>query len=180
LDQGTAAVIASGFGIAGTLGGALGGAWFASRAALRQVGAQEAVDVRHRLRDERRAAFSAVLDQCDAVAAAVNPVILARMATDTDPETRRSAWNALNEALRALDRAVTAVEITGPDEVHRAAVAMHEAKYRGADSMRGPCPADVSLMQFAQSATEFETARAEFIAAAREALQQPGSHDVVP
>ncbi|MGW7359438.1 hypothetical protein ACWGI0_23090 [Streptomyces sp. NPDC054802] len=172
MDQGTAAVIAGGFGIVGTLGGALGGAWFASRATLRQVEVQEAVDVRHRLRDERRAAFSAVLDQCGVIEAAVNPVISTRLAPPSSPpELRRAAWDALNDALRALDRAVTAIEITGPDAVHRAAVAMHEAKYQGADSLRASTPFDVSSMQFAQTVREFEAARAEFIAAAREALQ---------
>jgi hypothetical protein len=61
-------------GIAGTRAGALGGALIQGRIIRRQVRDQEAVDLRHRLQQERQAAFAAVLDRCSEIETTFNPI----------------------------------------------------------------------------------------------------------
>lgn len=69
----------------------------------RQVSAQEAVDVRHRLRGERRTAFAAVLDRCDEAGETLDPVIIARASPDwCESDDHRDLWRPANDALAAL------------------------------------------------------------------------------
>jgi hypothetical protein len=115
MDQGVAAVWAAGLGIAGTLLGALGGSLVQARATRKQVIHQEEADVRLRIRDERRAAYSAVLDHYDRAKRAVGEVMQYR--TDHDapssgvPEDLRKTER---EAVEDLQRAVMDVTIAGP------------------------------------------------------------------
>lgn len=175
MDQGTATVWAAGLGIVGTLGGALGGAYFASRSAARQVTEQEAVDVRHRVRDERRTAYATLLDQTDVVMAALDPIIVARFSPDwAEGQNRREMWAPANEALKALQRAVTAIAITGPDDMQDAAQAIHDATLRSANALRAALPYDEMSIEFAAGTTIRDAAREGFVEAARRVLGAPG------
>jgi hypothetical protein len=111
MEQGEAAVWAAGLGIIGTLLGALGGAWFQGLSARRQLREQAAAQVKHQLRDERRAAFADVLDRCDQVAEALGPIIVDRVPSRVEEDSYRELWASANAALRALQRAVTAVPL---------------------------------------------------------------------
>jgi hypothetical protein len=79
MKQEDATVWAAGLGIIGTLAGALGGAWLQGLSARRQLTGQAAAQVKHRLREERQAAFAAVLDRCDQVVEALGPIITDRV-----------------------------------------------------------------------------------------------------
>ncbi|GAA5029240.1 hypothetical protein [Streptomyces siamensis] len=104
MDQGDAAVWAAGLGIAGTLAGVLGGAYVQAGAGRKQVLDQETVDVRHRLREERRLAFAAVLDRCDEVVSALGTIIAARVQPDwCDEDNHRELWALANEALKPFN-----------------------------------------------------------------------------
>lgn len=175
MDQGDAAVWAAGLGIAGTLAGALGGAFVQARAGRKQVLDQETVDVRHRLRDERRIAFAAVLDRCDEVTAALNPIIAARVQPDwRDEGDHRQLWAPANEALRALQRAETSVRITGPDEMADMALAIYTASLTQANALRDPSLAfDERTSQYAAASTHLSGTIQRFVNAARRVLAAP-------
>lgn len=175
MDQGDAAVWAAALGIAGTLAGALGGALVQSRVIRRQVRDQEAVDVRHRLREERQAAFAAVLDRCSETEATFGPIIVARVQPGWDDDaSHQELWAPANAALDALQRAVTAVAITGPDSMADLASAIHEAVRAEANAMRLPA-ADFAqrARMFGEHSTALEQARRDFIQEARAVLAAP-------
>ncbi|MFH8406984.1 hypothetical protein ACH4FX_19605 [Streptomyces sp. NPDC018019] len=175
MDQGDAAVWAAALGIAGTLAGALGGALVQGLAARRQVRDQEAVDIRHRLRDERRAAFAAVLDRCSEVETTFGPIIAARARPDWDDDAdHRELWAPTNTALDALQRAVTTVAITGPDRMALLADAIHEEVRAKANSMRLPA-ADFAqrTRMFVEHSAALEEAQRDFIQEARAVLAAP-------
>ncbi|MFF9607422.1 hypothetical protein ACF1GY_34955 [Streptomyces sp. NPDC014684] len=175
MDQGDAAVWAAGLGIVGTLAGALGGALVQGRLVRRQVRDQEAVDVRHRLREERQAAFAAVLDRCSDVEATFSPIIAARVQPGWDDDAdHRELWRPTNAALEALQRAVTAVAITGPDSMVALAADLHEEVQAKANAMRLPA-ADFAqrALMFGEHSTALEQAQRNFIQEARVVLAAP-------
>ncbi|MFI5977731.1 hypothetical protein [Streptomyces sp. NPDC051452] len=175
MDQGDAAVWAAALGIAGTLAGALGGAIVQGRLIRRQVQDQEAVDVRHRLREERQAAFVAVLDRCSEAEATFSSIIVARVQPGWDDDAdHRELWAPTNAALEALRRAVTAVAITGPDSMADLASAIHEAVQAKANAMRLPA-ADFAqrVRMFGEHSTVLEQAQRNFIRQARAVLAAP-------
>lgn len=175
MDQGDAAVWAAALGVAGTLAGALGGAIVQGRVLRRQVRDQEAVDVRHRLREERRAAFAAVLDRCSEAEATFSPIIVARTQPGWDDNAdHRELWAPTNAALEALRRAVTAVAITGPDSMADLAAAIHETVQAKANAMRLPA-ADFAqrVRMFGEHSTALEQAQRTFIQEARAVLAAP-------
>jgi hypothetical protein len=143
MDQGDAAVWAAGLGITGTLAGALGGAFVQGWAIRRQVRDQETVDVWHRWREERQAAFAAILARCSEVEAGFGPIIVARARPDwRDDADHRELWAPANAALDALRRSVTTVAITGPDHMVDLASTIHEQVLAKANAMRSkPCDA---------------------------------------
>jgi hypothetical protein len=172
MDQGDAAVWAAALGIAGTLTGALGGALVQGRVIRRQVRDQEAVDVRHRLREERQRAFTAVLDRCSEVEATFGPIIVARVQPEWDEGAdHRELWAPTNAALAALQRAVTAVAITGPDLMADLASAIHEEVLAKANAMRLPA-SDFSqrTRMFGEHSTALEQAQRDFVQEARTVL----------
>ncbi|WKX71289.1 hypothetical protein [Streptomyces sp. XD-27] len=175
MDQGDAAVWAAALGIAGTLTGALGGALVQGWAIRRQVRDQEAVDVRHRLREERQAAFAAVLDQCGEVEATFGPIVAARARPDWDEDAdHQELWAPTNAALDALQRSVTTVTITGPDRMADLASTIHEEALAKANTMRLPA-ADFAqrLRMFVERSQALETAQHGFIREARAELDAP-------
>lgn len=175
MDQGDAAVWAAALGIAGTLAGALGGALVQGRVVRRQVRDQEAVDVRHRLREERRSAFAAVLDRCSEVEATFDSIIVARAQPDWDDGTdHRGLWAPTIAAVGALQRAVTTVALTGPDLMADLASVIHEEVLAKTNAMRLPA-ADFTqrVRMFAEHSTSLEQAQHNFIQEARTALSSP-------
>lgn len=175
MDQGDAAVWAAGLGIAGTLIGALSGALIAARSTRQQVKDQEAVDLRHRLRDERRAAFAAVLDRHEDVRVALDRVILSEILPERRASTdRREVWGPLNTALNAMQRAVMNVLVTGPNSMAQAAEAMHTAAVQQANTYRMPeMAADERAIRFAETTESLEEARNQFIDGAQKLTGAP-------
>ncbi|WP_318205808.1 hypothetical protein [Streptomyces sp. SCL15-4] len=175
MDQGDAAVWAAALGIAGTLMGALGGALVQGRVIRRQVRDQEAVDIRHRLRQERQTAFAAVLDRCSEVETSFGPIIMARARPDwRDDADHRELWDPTNAALDALQRAVTAVAITGPDRMADLAATIHEAVTAKANTMRMPAASfDQRVRMYAEHSTLLEEAQRSFVQEARTVLGTP-------
>jgi hypothetical protein len=166
-----ATVWAAGLGIIGTLAGALGGAWLQGLSARRQLTEQAAAQVKHRLREERQAAFAAVLDRCDQVVEALGPIIADRGHGRQEEDSYRELWASANAALRALQRAVTAVAITGPDRMAELASAIHDAVLAQANSMRVPeLEFDERIKAFAQAGAALEDARRGFVQEARAVL----------
>ncbi|MFI0901625.1 hypothetical protein [Streptomyces sp. NPDC020983] len=175
MDQGDAAVWAAALGITGTLAGALGGALVQGRVTRRQVRDQEAVDVRHRLREERQAAFAAVLDRCSEVEATFGPIVVARAQPEWDDDAdHQELWAPTNAALHTLQRAVTAVAITGPDLMADLASAIHEEVLAKANAMRLPAT-DLAqrVRMFAEHSTALEQAQHDFSQEARTVLATP-------
>jgi hypothetical protein len=171
MEQGEAAVWAAGLGIIGTLLGALGGAWLQGLSARRQLREQAAAQVKHQLRDERRAAFAGVLDRCDQVAEALGPIIADRVHSRLEEDSYRELWASANAALRALQRAVTAVAITGPDRMAELGSAIYDAVLAQANSMRVPdLPFDERAKAFAQAGAAVENGRRSFVQEARAVL----------
>ncbi|MCX5097471.1 hypothetical protein OOK36_54420 [Streptomyces sp. NBC_00365] len=176
MDQGDAAVWAAALGIAGTLAGALGGALVQGRAIRRQVRDQEAVNIRHQLREERRAAFAAILDRCSEVEPTFGPIIVARARPDWDDDADHGElWTPTNTALDALQWAVTTVSITGPDHMAHLANAIHEEVRAKANAMRLPAAADLAqrVRMFGEHNTALEEAQRNFIREARTVLAAP-------
>ncbi|WP_424857666.1 hypothetical protein [Streptomyces sp. SAI-170] len=175
MDQGDAAVWAAALGIAGTLAGALGGALVQGRVVRRQVRDQEAVDVRHRLRQERQAAFAAVLDRCGEAEAGFSSVITARAQPGWEEGAdHRELWAPTNAALEALQRSVTAVTITGPDSMADLAAVLHEEIRAMANALRLPA-ADFAqrVRMFGEHKVALEQARRDFVQEARTVLAAP-------
>ncbi|MFJ3672271.1 hypothetical protein ACIPSE_38025 [Streptomyces sp. NPDC090106] len=175
MDQGNAAVWASALGIAGTLLGALGGAFVQARSTRRQVADQEAADVRHRLRDERRAAYASFLDQRDAVQSELGPITTVRMSPEwREGIDRRELWAPANVSLTALQRCATTVAITGPDDMANLAQAIYEAMLQEADSLRHPGLAlDEVLRRYGAASGIVDSLRDSFVAGAQKALAAP-------
>lgn len=175
MDQGDAAVWAAALGIAGTLAGALGGAVVQSRAVRRQVRDQEAIDVRHRLREERRAAFAAVLDRCHEVEATFSPIIVAHARPDWDDQAgHRELWAPTNAAMDTLQRAVTAVAITGPDSMADLASDIHEKQLAKANAMRLPAENFAQRVEmFGEHSTALKEVLHTYIREARTVLAAP-------
>ncbi|MGC4995255.1 hypothetical protein [Streptomyces sp. DT195] len=175
MDQGDAAMWAAALGIAGTLAGALGGALVQGRAVRRQAQDQEAIDVRHRLREERRAAFAAVLDRCHEVEATFSPIIVAHARPDWDDQAdHRELWAPTNAAMDTLQRAVTAVAITGPECMADLASEIYAELLAKANAMRLPA---MDLAQraemFGDHSAALKEALRNYIREARTALAAP-------
>jgi hypothetical protein len=176
MDQGTAAVIAAGLGIAGTLGGALGGTWLAGRTALRQVRVQEAADLRHKLRDERRAAFTSCVERRNEVIDNLGRATRAHLRGD-DQDSIDVLWEECRERLSMLQGAVAAVEIAGTDEAFLHAAAMADATADYAMSLYGGRPIGVETVRAAtQHQSQEALAQLEFIQVVRKELGIPGVH----
>ncbi|MFF9704683.1 hypothetical protein ACF1FE_26380 [Streptomyces griseofuscus] len=175
MDQGDAAVWAAALGIAGTLAGALGGAVVQGRVTRRQVRDQEAVDLRHRLRQERQAAFAAVLDRCTEIETALTPVVLAYTCEgDWQGAADSVLWAPVDAALPALQRAVTAVAITGPDSMASRASAIQVAMLAKANTWRLAEDFLERARLFAENTRALEQAQRDFIQEARTVLDAPG------
>jgi hypothetical protein len=172
MEQGDATVWAAGLGIIGTLTGALGGAWLQGLSARRQLKGQQAAQVKHWLREERQAAFAAVLNRCDQVVEALGPIITARVQPDWEEhDSHRELWAPANAALRALQRSATTVAITGPDRMVELASAIHDAVLAQANWMRVPeLEFDERTKAFAQAGVALEDACRSFAQEARAVL----------
>ncbi|GGL13251.1 hypothetical protein GCM10010094_87720 [Streptomyces flaveus] len=174
MDQADAIIWATALGIGGTLAAGLTGPLLQARASRRQARDQEAFQVRHRLRDERRAAFATVLDQCEAFRHSINAAIEARMALEWRSEDAHwELWQSTDAALGALRRAATNVAITGPAPMGELADAVHAAAARQAGVWRMRLDLDDRLVQNAQADSAFADARRQFIAAAEKILALP-------
>jgi hypothetical protein len=80
-------------------------------------------------------------------------------------------WALANAALRALQRSVTTVAITGPDRMAELASAVYDAVLAQAESMRAPeLRFDERTKAFAQACAALEDARRGFIQEARAVL----------
>jgi hypothetical protein len=175
MDHETVTLWLTGLGIAGTLGAGLGSALIQRSIARRQVRDQEAADVRRSLRDERRAAYATVLDCCDEVDAALDPVIAARFQPDWDEDSNhRELWTPTNAALAALHRSVVTAEISGPQHIADLALAIYDSALEKANTMRSyGVAADERAIQFSSACGALDAARRAFVERAREALAAP-------
>ncbi|MEV4033431.1 hypothetical protein [Streptomyces umbrinus] len=170
MDQGTVWLAA--LGIAGTLAGALGGPMLQARSARRQQREQEAIEVRHRLRVDRQAAFAQFLDQGETVRQGLDRVV--RLVLVETSEDRTEAWRTLNAALAAMRRMTMSVAVYGPARMGELAEAMHEASVAQADVFRMPdLEADQRAVQFSEATTRLQDLRREFIRRAQEAMAPP-------
>ncbi|MET9914894.1 hypothetical protein ABZZ74_50975 [Streptomyces sp. NPDC006476] len=174
MDQADAIVWASALGIAGTLAGGLIGPVLQARASRRQARDHEVFWIQHRLRDERRAVFAAMLDQCEECRQSLNAVIEAHL----DPEWRSEdayleLWQTVDATLGALLRAATNVAIIGPAPMGDLADAVYAAIARQADVWRARMDLDDRLVQNGQADSAFADARRQFIAAAEKILVPP-------
>ncbi|WP_151482912.1 hypothetical protein [Streptomyces albicerus] len=174
MDQADAIIWATALGIGGTMAAGVTGPLLQARASRRQARDHEAFQFRHRLRDERRAAFATVLDQCETFRQSINAVIEARVAFEwRSEEDHRQLWQPADAALGALRRAATNVAITGPAPMGELADAVHAAAARQADVWRMRLDLDDRLVQNAQADSAFADARRQFIAAAEKILAPP-------
>ncbi|TLS42108.1 hypothetical protein FE633_32540 [Streptomyces montanus] len=174
MDQADAIIWATALGIGGTLAAGLTGPVLQARASRRQARDQEAFQVRHRLRDERRVAFATVLDQCEAFRQSINAVIEAHLDLEWRSEDAYwELWQSTDAALDALRRAATNVAITGPAPMGELTDAVHAAAARQAGVWRMRLDLDDRLVQNAQADSAFADARRQFIAAAEKILVPP-------
>jgi hypothetical protein len=163
-------------GIAGTLLGALGGAAVQGRAARRQAAAQEEIEVRHRVRDERRAAFAGFLEHCNqAKRSHFNMVQFHEL---SQPRGSRELPDNLQaadrDAVEGLTRAGAMVAITGPDEIHRLMMAILEDIVAMSKACRNPDMTwNERRRQFNQAADRRDAALGRFIQEARNVLSAP-------
>ncbi|MEU3343308.1 hypothetical protein [Streptomyces sp. NPDC006668] len=174
MDQADAIVWASALGIAGTFAAGLIGPVLQARASRRQDRDHEVFRIQHRLRDERRAAFAAMLDQCEACRQNLNAVIDAHL----DPEWRNETaylelWQVMDATLGALLQAATNVAIIGPAPMGDLADAVYAAIARQAEVWRTRLDLDDRLVQNGQADSAFADARRQFIAAAEKILVPP-------
>lgn len=162
MDQGNAAVIAAGLGIAGTLLGSLGGAIVAARATRKQVRDQEGAEHRNWLRQERRASYAALLDACSK-----GMDILRRHALSGGGYlAEETVLNVLGPVLEAR----TLVEIAGPVSMERLADEVVDCFIGAVNTQREmiyPDGATDSEERSLNSAIEqYSAARAEFVTGA--------------
>lgn len=175
MNQTDAAVWAAGLGIAGTLGGALGGAFLQGRIARRQVRDQEAAAVRYRLREERRAAYLSLLDRCDEFAQALEPVLAASVQPDWRGDgADRTLWDPVDAALRVLRRAATDIAVTGPDRMESLASEIHVHAVDRADSLRSGLEIEELSKAHMRSSVRMDEVRQVFVREARALLDAPG------
>ncbi|AZM46597.1 hypothetical protein DMB38_12925 [Streptomyces sp. WAC 06738] len=176
MDQGDISLLVAGMGIAGTLFASLGTTWLQSRASQRQVRDQEAVDVRHRLREERQVAYAAVLDRLEEAGQALEPIMRIRIDPREHGESEiRDLWREENRALRALQRAVTTVAITGTEDIANLAQRIYDAAVARANTERVPMlSSDTRVIKFAEASGVLEEARSLFVGQARMVLGPPG------
>ncbi|WP_143681654.1 hypothetical protein [Actinacidiphila glaucinigra] len=124
MDEGSAAVIAAAFGIAGTLLGSLGGALVAARSARKQVRDQEGAEHRNWLRQERQKAYGALIDACYRTRDALLAIRRARMAGDGSPPRHDVANPLVQEHLASIQAAtsvVALIALVGPEQMYRQA-----------------------------------------------------------
>ncbi|MFI6440150.1 hypothetical protein [Streptomyces sp. NPDC050759] len=177
MDQGDAAVLAAGLGIAGTLAAGLMSPLLQAHTARRQSREQEAIDIRHRLREERRVAFAAVLDQGETVQRALSDFFGSRESEEhTSRAVTQSEWAHVTETLHALRRAATEVAVTGPGHMADLAETIHAEALRLSVATRrvleaGDDPRAVPVM--ADTGTRLANARGEFVSAAQKAMAPP-------
>lgn len=174
MDQANTVIWATALGIGGTLTAGLTGPLLHARSSRRQAQQQETFKVRNRLRDERRAAFATVLDECEAFRQSINAVIEARVALEWRSEDEhRGLWEPTMAALGALGRAATNVAITGPAPMGELADTVHAAAVRQSDVWRMRLDLDDRLVQSGQADSDLIDARRQFIAAAEKILAPP-------
>ncbi|KOV59139.1 hypothetical protein [Streptomyces sp. MMG1121] len=176
MDQGIAAVLGAGVGIAGTLGSALLG--YAT--ARHQARDQGRVDHGFRLRDERKEAYLAFLEVEERLAILFREIRFALCADeDSIPdwlyiETREDAVSA---DLVELSRRRTRVTLAGPRGVDAGAAALC-AVFSSAARYVGGLSGDDELIARSQPrldalSCEIETARQEFADAVQLVLAKP-------
>lgn len=170
MDQGN--VVLAALGIAGTLAGALGGPLLQARSARRQQRDQEAIEVRHRLRVDRQAAFAQFLDQGEVVRQALDQVM--RLVLLEPSEDRTEAWRTLNRSLAAMQRTAMSVAVYGPARMGELAEAMHDASVAQANPYRMPnLGTDQRAIEYSEAAARLQDLRREFIRRAQEAMAPP-------
>ena len=174
MDQANTVIWATALGIGGTLAAGLTGPLLHARSSRRQAQEQESFQVRYRLRDERRAAFTEVLDECEAFRQSIYAAIEARVTLEWRSEDDlRELWQPIVAALGALHRAATNVAITGPAPMGELADSVHAAATRQADVWRMRLDLDDRLVQNGQADGDLVEARRQFIAAAERILVPP-------
>ncbi|MGW6910278.1 hypothetical protein [Streptomyces sp. NPDC054940] len=177
MDQGDAAVWAAGLGIAGTLLGALGGAWVQARAAHSQVIHQEAADVRTRVRDERRAAFSAILDQIDQVSQAAKEIMECRREQQIQYSDVPQALRSTREnSYRELQRRAMDVEIAGPEDMATLSKSLTLQALHVFLAAEMPS-IDVAEMNYNLRTLAVLALRTQFVENARKILEKPDRYE---
>lgn len=168
MDAGWAAVIAGASGA----GGAALAAWATGRAMIGQARLQAKSGFDQWLRERQQEACVAVLSAADVVRDTLDPVI-GHTIHPPDPEERRAAWRATNDALHGFDSACRAAEIVCPRNVGTEAQAMRTALHGLVDVWRGPAeqPADQLAIAFA-AARRTWTEKLEHYMARVEVLMQ--------
>ncbi|MCX4911286.1 hypothetical protein [Streptomyces sp. NBC_00878] len=174
MDQADTVIWATALGIGGTLAAGLTGPLLHARSARRRAQDQETFQVRHRLRDERRAAFASVLDECEAFRQGIGAVIEGLVGVGWRSENEhRELWESTVAALGALRRAATDVAITGPAPMGELADTVYAAAVRQAEVWRMRLDLDDRLVRNGQADSELIDARRQFIAAAEKVLAPP-------
>ncbi|MFF4548627.1 hypothetical protein ACFY1J_31080 [Streptomyces sp. NPDC001406] len=175
MDQGVAAVWAAGLGIAGTLLGAFGGAWVQARTTRAQVVHQEWAEVRLRIRDERRAAYAAVLEHYDRSRQATSIVLQYRTDhgvrhTEVPEDLRRDE----RVAVETFQRAVMDVAIAGPERMTTLADEIAAAIWdRVIAVANGQLDYEARVRDYNNSTTRGMNARIAFVEEARRVLSAP-------
>ncbi len=182
MDQESATIWASGFGVFGTLAGALGGAYLQRRAAVEQVREQEGADIRSRLREERRVAFASVLTHSQTAITAANPVLPARnrpgwQTTEEGralPDDQNEMWLPVETEVLALQSAATTIAVTGPDDMADLATKVYmTTARRGYIAFRSTAEGDELVEELKTAMAEIQEARAQFIKRAQIILTPP-------
>ncbi|MEU1276458.1 hypothetical protein [Streptomyces sp. NPDC005799] len=174
MDQADAIIWMTALGIAGTFAAGLIGPVLLARASRRRARDQEAFQIQHRLREERRAAFAAVLEQCDACRQNIDAVIEAHLNPEWYSEdVRQELWQSLGATMDTLRQAATNAAITGPAPMGELAEAIYAAIARQAGAWSMRLDLDDRLVQNAQADAAFTSARRQFIAAAGKVMVPP-------
>lgn len=166
---------AAGLGIVGTLVGALGGGLLQARAVRRQVMDQEAAEVRHRLRDERKAAFISLLDKYEAFDQAITPLLMAHQTGETLVEdVAADVWRDVEEALVALGRARSEVDVAGTARISQLAEELQRSAEDQVRVMRVPdLPRQLRRSMLVPARSSMATTRYAIVREAQKSLAAP-------
>ncbi|MGW6747610.1 hypothetical protein [Streptomyces sp. NPDC055006] len=161
MDGGWAAVIA---GAAGA-GGAGLSAWATAHAMIKQVRMQASDQHEQWLREQRQEMYVNLLSATDDVYDKLNPIIVAVVVPDADPDVNlRAAWQDMNAAVRESARAAQRVSLVGPPTLAQAATRLHEAVLDTVNVFRSPgvLPADQRAIFHAETRERWQVAEEHF------------------